>query len=368
MSALPPDRRKRRILILQLVISLVIVVGIFAVILPKIASYASVWRTIGSLSWAEVLTLLGATVLNLFMYWFQMMAAMPGLTLWQAAVNNQSSTTIADILPGGGWIAVGMAYTMFRSWGFTGSEIALVLTTTGIWNSFLKLALPVVALGLLAVTGRATRALLIPSLVGVVVLAGCLVLLAMALAREEFARAAGGGLGRAWSWALSLFNKPPIEWGDSAGRLRAQTIKLLARRWPALTVTTVVSHLALWFVLYLSLRHVGVSGHEITAIQVLAVFAFGRLLSAAPITPGGVGVVELALIGGLYAAGHTHADVSLDVFKAQVTAAVLMFRALTYGLQIPLGGFTYLIWQRKKSWRRAPPDEPVTERVGTVAT
>jgi uncharacterized membrane protein YbhN (UPF0104 family) len=113
--------------------------------------------------------------------------------------------------------------------------------------------------------------------------------------------------------------------------------------------------LALWFILLLSLRHVGVSEHEVSTIQVLAVFAFARLVSAAPITPGGVGLVELALIAGLYAAGRAHADVPLDEFKTQVTAAALLFRTLTYGVQIPLGGFTYMIWQRKKGWRKAQP-------------
>jgi uncharacterized membrane protein YbhN (UPF0104 family) len=37
--------------------------------------------------------------------------------------------------------------------------------------------------------------------------------------------------------------------------------------------------------------------------------------------------------------------------RAQAVAAALLFRLLTYGLQIPLGGFTYLIWQRNKRWR-----------------
>jgi uncharacterized membrane protein YbhN (UPF0104 family) len=36
-------------------------------------------------------------------------------------------------------------------------------------------------------------------------------------------------------------------------------------------------------------------------------------------------------------------------------AATLLFRLLTYGLEIPLGAVTYLIWQRKKSWRQPPP-------------
>src|SRR5207244_13453296 len=89
--------------------------------------------------------------------------------------------------------------------------------------------------------------------------------------------------------------------------------------------------------------------------QVLGVGAFARLVSARPIPPGGVGFVELALIGALYAAGRHHADVPLDVFKIQVTAAALLYRTLTYGIQIPLGGFTYMIWQRKKSWRKPQP-------------
>jgi hypothetical protein len=34
-----------------------------------------------------------------------------------------------------------------------------------------------------------------------------------------------------------------------------------------------------------------------------------------------------------------------------------LFRTLTFVIQIPLGGFTYLIWRAKTSWRRQAPDE-----------
>jgi uncharacterized protein (TIRG00374 family) len=341
---------------IQIAISVAVVVAIFALIVPKIASYSDVWRTISDLTWIELASLVLATIFNLFTYWWQMQAAMPGLPLAQAAVNNQTSTTIANIVPGGGVVALGVTYTMFHSWGFTSSEIALLISTTGIWNSFMKLGLPVVAVAMLAITGQATSTLLIPAAIGLVILLGCIVLFAMVLWKKELARSIGDRLGKAWSWIRQKVRKPPVTtWGEGAVRFRKQTIKLVAKRWVALTVTTVVSHLALWFILLLALRHIGVSEEEVSTIQVLAVFAFARLLSAAPITPGGVGVVELALIGGLYAAGRNHADVPLDVFKTQVTAAALLFRTLTYGIQIPIGGFTYMIWQRKKSWRKRPP-------------
>ena len=44
------------------------------------------------------------------------------------------------------------------------------ISTTGIWNSFTKLALPVVALAILAITGKTTTALLIPAIVGLLIL------------------------------------------------------------------------------------------------------------------------------------------------------------------------------------------------------
>ena len=88
-------------------------------------------------------------------------------------------------------------------------------------------------------------------------------------------------------------------------------------------------------------------------------FAFGRLLTAAPITPGGLGVVELAYIAGLLLAGRHHTTTPLPEFRAQCAAAVLMFRALTYAAQIPLGAVTYGIYKYKKSWRRpVAHDEP----------
>ena len=356
---------RRAVRWLQAAVSVTVVLAIFALILPKIASYSSVWHTVSRLAGLQVL-IVGAMAFNLFTYWWQMQAAMPGLRLGQAAVNNQTGTTISNVIPGGGAVALGMIVTMFRSWGFTGSEIGLLISTTGIWNSFLKLGLPVVALVLLALSGQATAALLIPALIGLAILLVAVGMFGLVLSNKRYARVSGGGLGRAWSALRRLVRKPPVTtWSEGAMRFRKDTIHLVAKRWLPLTATTVLSHLALYLVLLLSVRFVGVHGYEITWAQVLAVFAFARLLSAAPITPGGVGVVELALIAGLYAAGRAHADVPLAQFKVQITAATLLFRTLTYGIQIPLGGFTYILWRRTARWRKSPPDVPATslERV-----
>jgi uncharacterized membrane protein YbhN (UPF0104 family) len=332
--------------ILQLVVSLAIVVGIFVFAIPRIADYSAVWSTISGLTWAELSSILAAMVFNLVTYWLANMAALPGLSLGRSAVLTQTTTSVANTLPAGGAVAVGLTYTILRSWGFARQSIALYVGVTGIWNVFLKLGLPIVALAALAVTGQANAALLIGALIGLAVLAVALTLFALALWKKELARRIGDRLGRIATALRRMFHKDAIStWGEQAVAFRKRTITLVSRRWLALTLTTVASHLALWFVLLLSLRHVGVSEGEVSSLQVLAVFAFGRLIGALPITPGGLGVIELGYIGGLVAAGGN---------EPQVVAAVLLFRVLTFGVQIPLGGFTYMIWRARSGWRRAP--------------
>ena len=108
-----------------------------------------------------------------------------------------------------------------------------------------------------------------------------------------------------------------------------------------------LSQVALFLVLLLSLRNMGVSEQDVSTAEAFAVFTFARLLSAIPITPGGVGVIDLGYIGGLSTIDRPEA--------AQIIAAVLIFRVLTYGIQIPLGRVTYFIWRAKTSWHRDTP-------------
>jgi uncharacterized membrane protein YbhN (UPF0104 family) len=353
-------RRKKRIWrVIQIVVSLAIAVGVFAFAIPKVADYSAVGDALRAMTVLELTTLFAVMILNLVSYWPQQTAAMPGLTLAQAAVATQTSTSIANTMPGGGVVAVGVSYAMFHSWGFTNSEIALSVLVTGIWNIFMKLGLPVVALALLAVEGRAGGGLLIAAVIGVAVLVAAVVMLALVLWKKTLARRIGAGLGKAASFLRRLIRKPAVEdWGEAAVRFRKETIQLVSNGWLKLTLSTLISHLALWLVLLLALRHVGVSSRELSTAQMLGVFAFGRLITALPITPGGVGIAELGYIAGLLLAGQDQADVPPEVFRAQVVAAVLVFRTLTYAFQIPLGGVTYVIWRRKKSWLKASVSSP----------
>jgi uncharacterized protein (TIRG00374 family) len=154
---------------------------------------------------------------------------------------------------------------------------------------------------------------------------------------------------------LRPLGRPPVQgWDLATTKFRDRTVLLLRARWHWLTLATLVSQLSLFLVLVIALRAVGVTAEQVGIVEALAVFAFARLLTAVPFTPGGLGVIELALITGLAAAGGD---------RALVAAAVLVFRALTYVLPIPLGIGTYLFWRQNRSWRREPNSAPRTELV-----
>src|SRR5437588_6637151 len=247
--------KKRTLRIVQTVVSVAVAFVIFGLVIPKIANYSSVWKTLTKLSPLELVGVTAAMAFNLFTYWWQTMAAMPGLTLAQAAVNNQIGTTIADVVPAGGIISLGVITEVFRSWGFTRSQIGLEITLTGVWNMFMKLAFPVAALALLAITGKAAAALLLPAIIGLLALGAGIALFAMMLWRKRFARAIGNGVGAAWSWVRRIVRRPPVTtWGEAAVRFRKDTIKLVEKRWVVLTFSTVISHVALFLVLLLSVR------------------------------------------------------------------------------------------------------------------
>jgi uncharacterized membrane protein YbhN (UPF0104 family) len=222
------------------------------------------------------------------------MSARPGLEFRQAMKITQASTAISNTLPGGAALGAGLQIAMYSSYGFARRDIALSLALTGLWNTFVKLGMPIVALSLLAIGGNAGGALVAAPIVGVLILIGTILAFAVVLRSEQGALRVGQRLGAILAVAARLARRsPPGAWGATLADFRLRTVDLLSRRWAHLTAATLLSHVTLYVVLLLTLRHVGVSNEAVSWEEALASFAFVRLLSALPITPGGLGVVEL---------------------------------------------------------------------------
>jgi uncharacterized membrane protein YbhN (UPF0104 family)/membrane-associated phospholipid phosphatase len=329
--------------------SLLLVGGIFYYLLTGI-ELAEVWAEIRAMTWREDLILAAFALWNLATYAFVWMTVTPGLSFWQAMVMTQSTTAVTNTVPGGSAIGVGMTYVMLGRWGYSGSKISVAVLVSGVWNAFAKLGLPVLALALVALQGGASGARVVAALLGIGGLVAAIVVFALMLRSEEGARRFGVAAGRMASWGLRLLRRPPVHgWELATVKFRSRTLDLLEHGWAPITAATLVSHLSLYLVLLVTLRAVGVSDAEVSWAEVLAVFAFARLATAIPFTPGGAGVVEAVLIGGLVAAGGD---------REQVTAAVLVFRALTWALPILVGVGCYLWWRRQSIAPAGTSDRP----------
>ena len=333
------------------VVSLAVVAAIFMLVVGRFADFSDVVAAITTLTWREVVVLGVATAWNLVTYWIVVVLATPGLTYPQSAVVTQSTTAVANVSPAGSAVGIGLSYTILSSWGFSRSWITLSVAVTGIWDTFVKMAMPIAALAILAVQGEPEEGQMVVAVAGLAGLVVAVVVFALILQREEYARKVGLTAERWVSSLRRIVRRGPVTgWDHAVIRFRARVIGLVRRRWLALTATALVSHLSLYAVLLISLRVMGVSDDEVGWAQVLAVFSFARLLTAIPLTPGGVGVIELALIAGLVGAGGE---------DAQVVASVLLYRLLTYLAPTVLGLGTYIYWRRNRSWLgSAPPLSP----------
>lgn len=326
-------------------VSLVVVVVIFAVVLPRVVDFGDVWRVLTELTWLEASTLGLAAAWNLVTYWILAAWSLPGLTIAQAMVATEASTALANSVPGGPAFGMGVTYSMYSSWGFSRPAVALALTVSGFADLFAKLAMPAAALVFLFLYGDDSPGLVLAALVGGLSLAGLIAIAVMTLKSEKDARRAGELCGRIAAPIMRRFGRQPATLGDSFAAFRTEALALISTRGWWLVGAALMSHVSLFLVLLLALRHVGVPESEVGWAEALGAFAFIRFLSAIPITPGGLGVVELGLSAALVYTGGP---------RAEVVAAVLVFRALTYLVQIPFGAVTYAYWQHSGRWKKEP--------------
>jgi putative heme transporter len=342
--AAAPGRFRRGRKIASTAASAVLVAAIFGFALPHVASYRSVWASVQVMTWPHVLLVVIAAGASLAAGWLVICSILPSIRLREAAVVNLGSTAVANTLPAGGALAMGVSWTMLSSWGISAAEYVLYTLVSGIWNVFARLGLPVIALLIIATVGRPQAGLLAGAVAGVVLLVIVAACFGLLLRSESFALRADTVLQRALAIACRLAHRPPPAAG-SLQRFRELASGLLATRGWRITAATAASSLTLWLVLLASVRGVGLSQSQVPWQTSLAAFAFVRLLTVLPVTPGGAGITELGLVG-ILAAGADHK------VAGQVTAAVLLYRAVTYLAPIPSGALAWVGWRYAPALRR----------------
>jgi putative heme transporter len=335
--------------------SVVLVAAIFGFALPHVASYHSVWASVEMMTWPHVLLVAIAAGASLTAGWLMICSVLPSIRLREAAAVNLGSTAVANTLPAGGALAMAVSWTMLSSWGVGAAEYVLYTLVSGIWNVFARLGLPVVALLIIMTVSRPEAGLLAGAVAGLVVLAFVAGAFGLLLHSESFALRADAALQPVLRIACKLARKQPPSTGGALQGFRQRASVLVAARGWRISAATAASSVTLWLVLLASLRGVGLSQSEVPWQTTLAAFAIVRLLTVLPLTPGGAGITELGLVG-ILAAGANHR------VAAQVTAAVLLYRAVTYLAPIPSGALAWVAWRYSPVLGRADGRSSTTAR------
>ncbi|MEK7252736.1 MAG: flippase-like domain-containing protein [Actinomycetota bacterium] len=339
-----PSPTTRRFSVRRVVFG-IITLGLIALaffgLMPALADYDDVWRAIQDVSIFSLSLAVIAAIVNQLLGPLPTMAVIPHLRFGHALSARLASTTAANTIPGGGAVGVGLTYMMLGRRGHTGAEIGAAVALTGIWNNLARMLLPAGALLAAVLSGIAMPSLVDGTLIGVaslVVASLAIVIVLRSSLKDRVLRP----IDRLVAWIRRLLKKP-ADPGDSPSQRFLDIVgDAVGTRWLRLMLTTLSYHLSLYVALLVSLRAVGVASDTVHWAEVLAAFSLVRLISAIPITPGALGVIEVGLTGLL----TTDLD---DSEAALVAAAVLLYRFLTYALPTVAGAIVAIAWNRSKA-------------------
>ena len=146
---------------------------------------------------------------------------------------------------------------------------------------------------------------------------------------------------------MRLIRRPAPDVGESLVVFHDHAADMVARRWVRLTVTNIAAQFMPMVILGVALAALGSFPHPITLVELFAAYSIASLLTSVPLTPGGLGTVDAALIGLLVAFG-------LD--SSTALAADLIWRVFWTLIQLAvgLGSFGWYTWDR----RRGSPPQP----------
>lgn len=261
----------------------------------------------------------------------------PGLAVRHGIVAFLGPASITSVVPGPSDLPV--RYRMLTSWGRTTGEATLAVAAGGIFSIGIKLVLPVIAaIGLVVSDAPLSDTMQTVVTICLVVGLGVIVLV-FVLGSEKRTEQAGRLISPVWTKVLRLLRKPTPE--DLPAQMvagRASAVQTLRDRWLIATWATVLTSATKFALLLMCLRFTGVSEGDLPWTEVFVVFALVQGLTVFPLTAGDAGVSEIAYIGLLTAAAGS-------VFVNQITAAILVFRVLTWLLIIPVGFGTLGLWK-----------------------
>jgi len=322
-------------------LTLLVIVFVFAVVFPSLGDYSEAWTAIQGMATGWVVSLVVITIGVVVIYPLPLIRALPSIAYRAAFAVRQTSFMIANVVPGGGAIGLGVQYGMLNTYGFSAAPAADAVGITSVSDTVVTLALPILSLVGLVIIGEASSTAVVLAIVGAALVGILVGMIAVVLRSEETARKVGGWLGRLVSQIAGWFHKPfDVDLASDLVEFRASLIEVGTRRVLIVTGANLVQQLSGFLVLWVAILAIQGAGGSVNIAEALAAYSVARLATFIPIPPGGLGTSD-AIMAGLLTNqfGMTSTD---------AMAAVLIWRAATYFPQVFIGIGTLISWRRQR--------------------
>jgi len=242
-----------------------------------------------------------------------------------------------------------VVWIVLRGWGVSIQSATSGLAMYGVVNQLSRLAIPLIALVVLTVTGQRPDgngwALVIAVLSAVIMVVATVLLVGIARS-ERVAEAIARFIEQARDWLFRRLHRTAgSDVRAAVRRFRDELGELLRTRGALAMVVGILGQLAWCGLLIVALRVVGVPAGVLVPAEVLAVFGLTIVITIIPIAPGGAGIPELLYIAGLSA-------IAGPEWEGLITAGVMLFRLFQWFLPIPIA------WILLKVTRRGRPTLP----------
>ena len=123
------------------------------------------------------------------------------------------------------------------------------------------------------------------------------------LRSQATARRVGRQLQGPTTWLYRLIRRSPPDASEALGTFNRQASAMVRTRWKQLTVANTAAQLAPILVLIVGLAALGSFPDPVNLVEAFAAFSIALILTSIPLTPGGLGTVDAALVGLLVAFG-----------------------------------------------------------------
>lgn len=326
------DRRKT---IIGGLVSLVFLIVVFAFLIPKFGGYADALEYVREMSRGALALLALSSLVAIVVYVWPYQAALPGLRYKPAFIVRQTSFAISNAIPAGGAFGVAVQFAMLSSYSVPMTVATAGIAVTSLWSVLMTLTLPVMGVLAALTTGAVQSRWVWIAIAGLVATGVAIAGLWLILRSEPSARRVGGWLERLAA-PLNRRRAEPWDATKAVLDLRNSTKDVLLLHWRWVTVSNYLVVFAQFGVLWFAIAGVADAPVPISVLGAFAAFALSRMASMIPITPGGLGTVDAALIALL---------VSFGLPQSQAVAANLVWRAASFVPQVTMGLITFVWWR-----------------------